>query len=301
MTMTDTVPARRHTKPPTIGAGFLYHCSVEFAELYRRLVGCGGRIDFVEYLATHFGSDVEYLREVNAGLGNPPSTLHSYEYMIGCVDRPDQATVAKLQRMVRAGNCQYIGEHVGMMGTTQQYSGTFLQPFGTDEQTETFIRNVQEVKEIAGCALTIENQSQVYGQVGPRSMGEQVRDIAIGADVGILLSLSNFIIAERFVSMDRERELAAIPLEYVWQVHLPLGRAAELNDPGLDLTWRREEQRWANETLVQLFKEPSFCPVSIVFEIEDAGTPSHATPEELRDALEWARELLGVDAGGEVR
>ncbi|MEU6733231.1 multinuclear nonheme iron-dependent oxidase [Streptomyces physcomitrii] len=301
MTTTSEHPAPPHLKPPTIGAGFLYHCSPEFARLYQELVACGGRIDFVEYLATHFGSDVEYVAEVNAGLGNPPSTLHCYEYMIGSVDRPDAATVAKLQRMVEAANCQYIGEHVGMMGTTEQYSGTFLQPFGTDEQTETFIRNLREVKEQAGCALTIENQSQVYNRIGPRSICEQVRDIAVGADVGILLSLSNFIIAERFVPMDREREIAAIPLEYVWQVHLPLGNAAQLNDPDLGLDWRRAEQRWANETLVQLFKEPSFKPVSVVFEIEDAGTPSHATPEELRDALEWARELLGEDTKVEVR
>ncbi|MEU1800981.1 DUF692 family multinuclear iron-containing protein [Streptomyces sp. NPDC019937] len=295
--MTDLIeaPARRHTKPDPIGAGFLYHCAPRFADLYRALVECGGRIDMIEYLATHFGSDVEYVAEVNRSLGDPPSTLHCYEYMIGCVDRPDERTITKLRRMAELANCQYIGEHVGMMGTGERYSGTFLQPFGTDEQTERFIDNLRDLEGAPGCPLTIENQSQVYNQVGPRSICEQVRDIALGADVGILLSLSNFIIAERFVSMDRERELAAIPLDHVWQVHLPLGRAEELNDPGLGLDWRREEQRWANSTLEQLFREPSFKPVSVIFEIEDAGTPSHARPEELRDALDWARELLGAD------
>jgi hypothetical protein len=40
--------------------------------------------------------------------------------------------------------------------------------------------------------------------------------------------------------------------------------------------------------------------VSIIFEIEDAGTPSHATPEQLRDALDWGRELLTKGNRGEV-
>lgn len=289
-------PHKQHTKPDVIGAGFLYHCAPKFAEMYRALLECGGRIDIAEYLATHFGSDVDYVAEVNHSLGDPPSTLHCYEYMIGCVDRPDERTLAKLRRMTERANCRYIGEHVGMMGTTDRYSGTFLQPFGTDEQTERFIRNLTDLRDVAACPLIIENQSQVYNRIGPRSMCEQVRDIALGADAGILLSLSNFIIAERFVPMDRERELEAIPLDHVWQVHLPLGRADELNDPELGLTWRRREQAWANSTLEQLFKEPSFNPVSVVFEIEDAGTPTHARPEELRDALDWARDLLGSGA-----
>lgn len=282
-------------RPGLLGAGFLYHCVPDFAEYYDRLLAVGGSIDIIEYLASHFASDPEYLGEVNRSLGDPPSTLHSFEYMIGSVDRPPDAVIRRMRRMVEVSNCRYIGEHVGLMGTGQVYTGTFLQPFGTDEQTQQFIDNLVAVKELAGCPLAIENQSQIYNQIGPRSMCEQIRDIAEGADVGVLLSLSNFMIAENFFPMDRERELAAIPLERVWQLHLPLGCAAELAHP--DFQYRLKEETWARDTIEALFTDPRFRPSSIVFEIEDAGTPSHAEPERLRDSLHWARELLFKSAG----
>lgn len=291
-------PPVTHRKPEVIGAGFLYHCIPAFREYFDRLVAVGGSIDIIEYLASHFASDPEYLGEVNADLGAPPSTLHSFEYMIGSVDRPPAAVVKRMRRMVEISNCRYIGEHVGIMGTADVYTGTFLQPFGTDEQTQRFVDNLVALKDVAGCPLTIENQSQLYNQIGPRSMCEQIRDIALGADIGVLLSLSNFMIAEEFVPMDRERELAAIPLDRVWQLHLPLGNAAELAEP--EFAHRRREEEWARRTIEQLFAEPAFRPVSIVFEIEDAGTPSHGEPERLRDSLDWARELLAKAASREV-
>jgi uncharacterized protein (UPF0276 family) len=221
-----------------------------------------------------------------------PSSLHSFEYMIGSVDRQSDKVLRRLRRQVELSNCQYIGEHVGLMGTTEVYSGTFLQPFGTDEQTQLFIDNLLDIEanDTAGCPLIIENQSQIYNQIGPRSMCEQISDIAVGADTGILLSLSNFMIAEKHHPMDRERELSSLPLERVWQLHLPIACAAELADP--EYAGYRHEEEWARETIEQLFKEPGFRPSAIVFEVQDAGTPSFAEPEHLRDSMDWARELL---------
>ncbi|MCE6995304.1 DUF692 domain-containing protein [Saccharothrix sp. S26] len=281
-------------KPDVIGVGFLYHGVPEFARLYERLVEVGGHIDLVEFLAAHHHADPGHLADIIDSLGGVPSTLHCFEYMIGSVDRPAAATVERLRRMVELSNCRYIGEHVGVMGTRDRYSGTFLQPFGTDEQTEVFIENLKRDRDVAGVPFIIENQAQIYDQVGPRSVCEQVRDIAEGADVGILLSMSNFTVAERFHPMDRERELEAIPLERVWQLHIPLGSGAELAEP--DNGRQRREQEWAHATAEQLFKEESFRPVSIVLEVQNAGTIALATPEEIRDGLDWARDLLGSGA-----
>ena len=294
----DLVAHSSGTKPDVIGAGFLYHCIPSFTEYIERLYVVGGKIDIVEYLASHFATDPDYIGEVRESLGNLPSTLHSFECMIGSVDRPPDAVLRRLRHMVEISDCRYIGEHVGVMGTTDLYTGTFLQPFGTDEQTQQFVDNLLDLKKTAGCALTIENQSQTYNQIGPRSMCEQIRDIADGADIGILLSLSNFMIAEDFFPMDREREIAAIPLQRVWQLHLPLGCGGELSNPAY--AHRRREEEWARRTIESLFQEKDFRPVSIVFEIEDAGTPSYAEPERLRDSLDWARELLTAAAAREA-
>lgn len=286
----------KQSKPPVIGAGYLYHCVPAFAELHARVEELGGHADIMEYLGAHYASDPEYIGEVSKSMGSPPSTLHSFELMIGSVDRPKQAVTDRLARMVELSDCRYIGEHIGIMGTTEQYTGTFIQPFGTDEQTQCFIDNLTGLDEVVGCPITIENQAQWFDQVGPRTVCEQVRDIAEGADVGILLSLSNFITAEKHHPMDREKELAVLPLDRVWQVHLPLGNAEELRQP--DMARYRREQEWADRMLEELFAEPDFRPISVIFEVEDALTASHASAEQLKDALVRGRDLLGVAGNG---
>ena len=89
----------------------------------------------MEYLAAHFAYDPGYLGEINDFTAGLPSTLHSYEYMLGSVERPPADVADRLQHMARVSHCRWIGEHIGMVGTADTYSGTFLQPLGTDEQT----------------------------------------------------------------------------------------------------------------------------------------------------------------------
>ncbi|MBC3840255.1 DUF692 family protein [Streptacidiphilus sp. 4-A2] len=119
------------TRPAVIGAGYLYHCIPKHQVFHEELLRLGGQVDFIEYLAAHFSGDPAYLGEINAAQGSIPSSLHSYEYMIGSVERPRPETLRRLQQLSQNSNCQYIGEHVGMVGTRDDYSGTFLQPFGT--------------------------------------------------------------------------------------------------------------------------------------------------------------------------
>ncbi|MYW44347.1 DUF692 family protein [Streptomyces sp. SID161] len=281
-------------RPPVLGAGYLYHCIPAHQRYHEKLSQLGARVDILEFLASHFTSDPDYLREVHAGTGSPPWTLHSYEYMIGSVDRPRPRTLRRLQRLAAVPGCQYIGEHVAMVGTTDTYSGNFLQPFGTDEQTQVFIDNLGAARGDFDVPLIVENQPQVLNRIGPRSVCEQVRDIAVGADTGILLSLSNLAMSNSFrPEVDRERELAFIPVDRIWQVHVPLACEAELADPAFATV--RQDERWALRTLEELCRHPDFRPASIVFEIQATGTPSPAEPERTRDMLDHARRLLGVD------
>ncbi|MEV6479711.1 DUF692 family multinuclear iron-containing protein [Streptomyces sp. NPDC051576] len=192
--------------------------------------------------------------------------------------------------MADVSNCRWIGEHIGMTGTRATYSGTFLQPLGTDEQTQVFIDNLRRANETSAVPLIVENQPQVFNQVGPRAVCEQVADIAVGADAGILLSLSNIVISDAFHPMDREREIAHIPLDRVWQVHLPLANEAELAEPGHEVT--RQNEKWHFATLEALFREKDFRPAAVILEIQASGTPSRPEPERTRDRLDWIHDLM---------
>jgi hypothetical protein len=48
--------------------------------------------------------------------------------------------------------------------------------------------------------------------------------------------------------------------------------------------------------LEELFAHPDFRPVSVILEVEAVGTPSRAEPQQTRDRLVWARELLRLGA-----
>ncbi|MET7483875.1 DUF692 family multinuclear iron-containing protein [Streptomyces sp. NPDC005538] len=186
--------------------------------------------------------------------------------------------------MAEVSNCRWIGEHIGMTGTRATYSGTFLQPLGTDEQTQVFIDNLRRANETSAVPLIVENQPQVFNQVGPRAVCEQVADIAVGADAGILLSLSNIVISDAFHPMDREREIAHIPLDRVWQVHLPLANEAELAEPVHEVT--RQNEKWHFATLEALFREKDFRPAAVIWRYRPAapvppGARTHTRPARL--------------------
>jgi hypothetical protein len=279
--------------PDPIGVGYLHHCIPAHQEFYWKLRQIDAPLDILEYLAAHFAHDPEFLGEVHAQTGALPSTLHSYEYMMGSVERPPGAVVDRLQVMAERSDCRWIGEHIGMVGTADMYTGTFLQPFGTDEQTAQFVENLRAATRTSDFPFIVENQPQVFRQIGPRSVCQQVADVAAGADIGILLSLSNIIISDSFFGMDREKEVASIPPERIWQIHIPVPHVGELAEAGHSQL--RADTEWAYRTLEELAAHPDFRPAAIILEVQAAGTPTRATPEETKERLIWARELMKLD------
>jgi uncharacterized protein (UPF0276 family) len=287
------VKAKRHSgmvpePKQALGAGYLYHYDPIYQEYATRLEQVGGRADLYELLGVQFNAHPDEIETFAASLGKPVA-LHSFEYCIGNVQRPAQAVLDRVQTLARLSKSVFIGEHMGIMGTRNNYIGGFFQPPGTDEQTQVMIDNLKAAKATSYCPFIVENPSQFYNQIGPKSIGTQLREISEGADVGILLSLSNISISDRFHPQDREAFLAEIPLERVRELHILCNNAAEERMPGMEKT--RQEQEWAISMMQQLAKRPELRPASVVFELE-AGTPSMAEPERLRDFMELARDLF---------
>jgi hypothetical protein len=90
--------------------------------------------------------------------------------------------------------------------------------------------------------------------------------------------------------------LAEIPLERVRQLHVICGNRGEELLPGMEK--QRREQEWALATLEDLARQPELRPASVIFELE-AGTPSLAEPERLRDLLDMARGLFFASSPAE--
>lgn len=272
----------------TFGAGYLYHYHPLYQDFNARFEAIGGDTDIYEVLGIQFNSEPDAIGRFAASL-KKPVTLHSFEYCLGNVSRPSPKVIDRIQTLARLSNAAYIGEHVGVMGTKDYYCGGFFQPPGTEEQTQVLIDNVLTAKRSSVCPIIIENPSQFYNQIGPKSIGQQMREVSIGADVGLILSLSNVTISDRFHTQDREAFLAEIPLERVRQIHALCGNLAEERMPGMEKS--RANQEWILDTMEQLARRPELKPASVLFELE-AGTPSMAEPERLRDLITMARELF---------
>jgi uncharacterized protein (UPF0276 family) len=272
----------------TYGAGYLYHYDPSYQDFARRLAAVGGRVDIYEVLGVQFNSEPETLGRFAASLGRPV-TLHSFEYCLGNVERPPDRVIERIQQHAGNARAVYIGEHIAIMGTRDTYSGGFFTPPGTPEQTQVLIDNLAGAQRSSVCPIIVENPSMFYNQLGPQTIGRQLREIAEATDSGILLSLSNISISENFHPQDREAMLAEIPLGRVRQLHVICGNRGEERRPGME--HQRREQEWALKTMEELAREPELHPASVIFELE-AGTPSLAEPERLRDLLDMARDLF---------
>lgn len=284
-----TAAKRLGTPEPrqTFGAGYLYHYHPVYQDFADRFAAAGGQADIYEVLAVQFNSEPDAIERLTAALAKP-ITLHSFEYALGNVQRPPQKVQDRIQDLAKRSKSVYIGEHVAVMGTRDYYCGGFLQPPGTDEQTRVLIDNVNAIRASSVCPMIVENPSQFYNHVGPRTIGQQIREIAEHADVGILLSLSNITISDRFHPQDRDAMLAEIPLERVRQIHALCGNSAEEQQPGMEKS--RDNQRWILSMLEALSKRAELRPASVIFELE-AGTQAMAEPERLRDLMQMARDL----------
>ena len=272
----------------TYGAGYLYHYDPGYQDFAARFAAVGGHADIIEVLGVQFNSEPDTLRRFAASLDRPV-TLHSYEYCLGNAERPPQRIIDRIQQHARNAGAVYIGEHIAIMGTRDTYCGGFLTPPGTPDQTQMLIDNVAAAKSASICPIILENPSMFYNQIGPQSIGQQLAEVAEETDSGILLSLSNISISERFCPQDRDAMLSEIPLERVRQLHVICGNRAEELQPGMED--QRKEQEWALATLEELGQRPELRPAAVIFELE-AGTPSLTEPERLRDLLEMARDLF---------
>ncbi|MBL4699943.1 MAG: DUF692 family protein [Phycisphaeraceae bacterium] len=275
----------------TYGAGYLYHYYPQYQEFAQRLAQVGGEVDIYEVLGIQFNADPDSLIRFAEELAKP-ITLHSFEYCLGNIDLPPKDVFDRIQLLANNCNSVYIGEHLAIMGTSDQYIGGFLQPLGTDEQTKLMVGNLKKIKKISSCPLLIENASQFYRQHGGVSLGRQLREVSEAADVGILLSLSNISISDNFQPQDREAFLSELPFERVRQLHVFCGNTDEEQMPGMEKA--RMEHEWSYKMMHELAKDPAMRPSSVIFELE-TGTPSLPAAEKLRDYMNEARALFFSD------
>jgi uncharacterized protein (UPF0276 family) len=276
----------------TYGAGYLYHYDPTYQDFARRLALVGGEVDIYEVLGVQFNGDPASLGRFAQHLDRPIS-LHSYEIALGDVDRPRPEVIDRIKRLIDVGNIAYVGEHIAYMGTSKHYLGAFMQPFGTDEQTQALIDNVNHAKKAMGVPIILENPSQFHNVVGSRTIGQQMRALLEETDSGLLLSFSNISISEDFCPQDREAFLAELPLERVREFHVLCNNSVEERMAGREQA--RYEQAWALGMLEEMAKRPEVRPSAVVFELE-AGTDAMCEPERLRDFMDMARSLFFSDS-----
>ncbi len=272
----------------TYGVGYLYHYHWLYQDFARRLQEVGGRVDFYEVLAAHFHSEPNAIGPFVRSLERPV-TLHSFEYYLGNAKPPPKNQRSKVLAHAKNSGCVYIGEHIALMGTEEDYTGTFFTPPGTEEQTHVLVKNTKALKTEAPCPILLENPVQFYNQVGPLSIGQQMRRVTEEADVGILLSLSNISFSEPYHPQDRDEFFSSIPLERVRQLHVFCGNYAEECHPSLRA--QAVEQKWEMEMMETLAARDDVKLSSVIFELE-TGTPSLPEPERLRDYMQAARDLF---------
>lgn len=268
------------------GVGYLVHNSPQYAE-YVEAVGAGAA-DLYEVLFGHYAARPEEIRRIMAY--GRPIVIHATALSIASDAAVWQRNVGKLEDLARRCEALWIGDHLCFMEDAQRGAGGLLPPLMTEEQLATVLANLAAARAQLSVPLILENVNMHYA-IGPLPFAAFVAELLARCDVRLSVSLENLSQScEYYIPVPHRAYIDTLPRDRVTQIHCTLANeiAARANP-------RIEKRRRLHLELLEWMAAEGFRPQGVIFELE-AGLDTLCEPQELRERLQWARELFGLAA-----
>lgn len=210
-----------HATPWCFGAGLGYR-----AELHRSIVRHGREIDFLEVVADDFlGASPADLERVSDLRGDRPIVAHGVGMSLGSAAPVSTGYLEAIDRVVRALDCQWLGEHLSFTRVPEREVGDHVPLWLTEEALDVVRRNVRRAKEQLRVPLLLENVTHYYPIPGAEmSEADFLSRAVLDTDSGLLLDVNNLHISALNLSFDPYTFLSQIPLDRVVQVHIAGGQ-----------------------------------------------------------------------------
>ncbi len=180
------------------------------------------KMDWFEAVTENFmdtgGRPLKVLEEIRQ---HYPVALHGVSLSIGTCDALDQEYLKKLKELVSRIEPFVVSDHLCWTGVDGENLHDLLPLPFTEEAMKHVVRRVNEVQEILGRPMLLENISTYvtfkHSQVPEWDF---LREVARRSGCGILLDLNNIFVNATNHRFDPFRYLEAIPPSMVGQFHL---------------------------------------------------------------------------------
>lgn len=179
-------------------------------------------VDWFEVLSENFmqtrGRPLDYLGPIAERY---PVALHGVSLSIGSTDPLDRGYLHELAALRDRTRAAWVSDHLCWTGVSGKNTHDLLPLPYTEESLRHVARRVQEVQEILGAPLALENPS-TYLEHASSTMTEWdfLRELAREADCALLLDVNNVYVSARNHGFDPATYLAALPFDRVVQIHV---------------------------------------------------------------------------------
>lgn len=179
------------------------------------------RVDWLEILSDNYlvpgGKPLYYLDKIREQY---PVAMHGVGMNIGSCDPLDLEYVESIKKLADRVNPAIVSDHLCWTGFDGQRMHDLLPLPYTEEALAHVVSRIQQVQDMLGHRLTIENVSSYAEARAPLREWEFVAAIAEEADCDLLVDINNIYVSSRNHQFDPLTYLNALPAPRVRQWHL---------------------------------------------------------------------------------
>lgn len=174
------------------------------------------------------GKPLDYLQRVRHLY---PISLHGVGLSIGSVDPLDKPHLAQLKRLIERVEPGLVSEHLSWGGIDGRHFNDLLPLPYTEEALAHMVLRVQQVQDILGRQILIENvSSYLEYKVSQIPEWEFVTALAQHAGCGILLDVNNIYVNAMNHGFDPAVFVDSVPVGSVQEIHLAGHTVKSLDD-----------------------------------------------------------------------
>ena len=177
--------------------------------------------DFLEiHSENYFADGGNTLQDLEQVAAHYPLSFHGVALSLGSVDRPHEAHLEKLKKLVDRFNPVLVSEHIAWNTLDGTYMNDLLPVPYTQEAVDILSRNVDIVQQVLGRQILIENPSAYLAYQLPEMMdeGDFIKAVMAKSGCGLLLDVNNIYVSAMNLGLNPIAQLEMMPMPS--EIHL---------------------------------------------------------------------------------
>jgi uncharacterized protein (UPF0276 family) len=189
---------------------------------YADFIQAPQRVDWLEIVSDNYlvpgGKPLHFLDTLRSQY---PMVMHGVAMSIGSVAGPDAAYLQGIKALMQRVQPLWVSDHLCFTGTGGQHLHDLLPLPYTTEALRTVVQHIQQVQDVLGRRLVVENVSS-YLQYKASTMEEAqfLSAMAQEADCLLLLDVNNVYVSSVNHGFDAQAFIDALPAHRIQQLHL---------------------------------------------------------------------------------